>query len=92
MVNAIQALEQQRLLLRLEYQTEKETFRRQTEERGMARLVKRGDVWWPLRVGKSYYNSLNQFCLEVFRTTDEEIEHNFEFGRPVVFFTSNTIY
>ena len=90
MVNAIQALEQQRLLLRLEYQTEKEAFRRQTEERGMARLVKRGDVWWPLRVGKSYYNSLNQLCLEVFRTTDEEIEHNFEFGRPVVFFTSKT--
>ena len=90
MVNAIQALEQQRLLLRLEYQTEKEAFRRQTEERGMARLVKRGDVWWPLRVGKSYYNSLNQLCIEVFRTTDEEIEHNFEFGRPVVFFTSSS--
>ena len=26
----------------------------------------------------------------MFRTTDEEIEHNFEFGRPVVFFTINT--
>ena len=87
-MNAIQALQQQRLLLQLEYQTEKEAFRRQTEERGMARLVKRGDVWWPLRVGKSYYNSLNQLCIEVFRTADDEIEHNFEFGRPVVFFTS----
>ena len=84
------ALQQQRLLMQLEYQMEKEAFRRQTEERGMARLVKRGDVWWPLRVGKSYYNSLNQLCLEVFRTADEEIEHNFEFGRPVVFFTSKT--
>ena len=85
-VNAIQALTQQRLLLQLEYQTEKEAFRRQTEERGMARLVKRGDVWWPVRVGKSYYNSLNQFCMEVHRTTDTEIEHNFEFGKPVMFF------
>ena len=84
------ALQQQRLLMQLEYQMEKEAFRRQTEERGMARLVKRGDVWWPLRVGKSYYNSLNQLCLEVFRMADEEIEHNFEFGRPVVFFTSKT--
>ena len=36
--------------------------------------------------GKSYYNSLNQLCIEVFRTGDEEIEHNFEFGRPVSFF------
>ena len=30
----IQALQQQRLLLELEYQTEKETFRKQTEEMG----------------------------------------------------------
>ena len=85
-MNAILALQQQRLLLQLEYQTEKEAFRRQTEERGVARLVKRGDAWWPVRVGKSYYNSLNQFCIEVFRTTDEDIEHNFEYGRPVMFF------
>ena len=89
-ITPLLALQQQRLLMQLEYQMEKEAFRRQTEERGMARLVKRGDVWWPLRVGKSYYNSLNQLCLEVFRTADEEIEHNFEFGRPVVFFTSKT--
>ena len=88
-MNAIPALQQQRLLLQLEYQTEKEAFRRQTEERGLARLVKRGDVWWPVRVGKSYYNSLNQLCFEVFRTTDTEIEHNFEFGKPVMFFKIN---
>ena len=86
-MNAIQALTEQRLLLQLEYQTEKEAFRRQTEEKGVARLTKRGDVWWPVRVGKSYYNSLNQFCIEIFRTTDIEIEHNFEFGKPVMFFT-----
>ena len=86
-MNAIQALTEQRLLLQLEYQTEKEAFRRQTEEKGVARLTKRGDVWWPVRVGKSYYNSLNQFCIEIFRTMDIEIEHNFEFGKPVMFFT-----
>jgi len=89
-VNAIQALTQQRLLLQLEYQTEKEAFRRLTEERGMARLVKRGDAWWPVRMGKSYYNSLNQLCVEVHRTTDQDIEHNFEFGRPVVFFRGSS--
>ena len=85
-MNAIQELQQQRLLLQLEYQTEKEAYRRQTEERGLARQVKRGDAWWPVRMGRSYYNSLNQLCVEVFRTADEEIEHNFEFGKPVVFF------
>ena len=38
-------------------------------------------------MGKSYYNSLNQLVVEVYRQgEDEEIEHNFEYGRPVAFF------
>ena len=82
----IQALQQQKLLLQLEYNTEKEAFRQMTEHIGIGRKVKRGDAWWPLRIGKSYYNSLNQLAIEVFRTADQDIEHNFEFGRPVVFF------
>ena len=87
----ILALQQQRLLLQLEYQTEKEAFRKQTEDMGLQRKVKRGDAWWPLRMGKSYYNSLNQLVVEVFRQGGEdEIEHNFEFGKPVCFFTSKT--
>ena len=85
-ISSIQALEQQRVLLRLEYETEKEEFRQQTEERGVARLVKRGDVWLPLRVGNTFYNSLNQLAVEVFRTDNQDIEHNFEYGRPVTFF------
>ena len=60
MESPIQALQRQRTLLQLEYYTEKETFRKQTESMGMARKVKRGDAWFPLRVGKSFYNSLNQ--------------------------------
>lgn len=87
MTNPIQALQQQRLLLQMEYQTEKEAFRKQTEEMGLQRKVKRGDAWFPVKTGKSYYNSLNQLVVEVFRQgEDDEIEHNFEFGRPVVFF------
>ena len=82
----IQALLQQRTLLQLEYYTEKEAFRKLTEQIGMRRKVKRGDAWFPLRIGKSFYNSLNQKSIEMFRTSDEEIEHNFEFGRPVMFF------
>ena len=83
----IQALQQQRLLLQLEYNTEKEAFRQQTEQIGIARSVKRGDAWWPVKTGKSYYNSLNQLVIETYRTSDQDIEHNFEFGRPVLFFT-----
>lgn len=82
----VQALRQQRLLLEIEYNSEKEAFRRQTETTGLARKVKRGDAWHPLRFVRSYYNSLNQLSVEVVRTADTDIEHNFEFGRPVCFF------
>ena len=83
----ILALQKQRQLLQIEYEAEKEAFRKQTEEMGLQRKVKRGDVWFPLSMGKSYYNSLNQRVVEVFREGDEEIEHNFEYGKPVVFFS-----
>lgn len=85
-ISPIQALLQQRTMLQLEYYTEKEAFRKLTEQMGMQRKVKRGDAWFPLQVGKSFYNSLNQTAIEVFRTSDQDIEHNFEFGRPVMFF------
>ena len=82
----IQALQQQRLLLQLEYETEKEAFRQQTQQTGIERRVKRGDAWWPIKFSKSYYNSLNQLAVELVRTADTDIEHNFEFGKPVAFF------
>ena len=85
-VSPILELQRQRALLQLEYEHEREEFRRLTEVMGVGRKVKRGDCWYPLRVGRSYYSSLNQLVLEVTRTDDLEIEHNFEYGRQVVFF------
>lgn len=84
---AIQELQRQKMLLQMEYYTEKEAFRKQTEATGLLRKVKRGDAWFPLSVGRSYYNSMNQMALEVRRTADQDIEHNFEFGLPAIFFT-----
>ena len=84
--NPILELQRQRLLLEIEYSTEKEAYRRQTETMGLARQVKRGDAWYPIRVGRSYWNSLNQLALELFRIGDDEITHNFEYGRPVCLF------
>ncbi|MGM9712817.1 MAG: AAA domain-containing protein [Prevotella sp.] len=84
--NPILELEKQKLLLQKEYEAEREAFRHQTEARGMGRLLKRGDAWWPLAVGKAYYNSLNQYCVEVMRPKDDDTDHNFEYGRPVSFF------
>ena len=82
----IQSLLQQKMLLEIEYNAEKEAFRQLTEQMGLQRKVKRGDAWYPVKPGRSYWNSLNQLCIEVNSTGDEEIEHNFEFGRPVMFF------
>lgn len=80
-------IQQQQLLLHMEYEYEKEEFRRQTETMGIARKVKRGLCWYPVRLGRSYYNSLNQLTVEAMRREEErETEHSFEFGRPVCFF------
>ena len=79
-------LQQQHLLLRMEYEYEKEEFKRQTETMGVARKVKRGLCWYPVSLGRSYYNSLNQLVIDITRTENKEIEHSFEFGRPVCFF------
>ena len=54
----------------------------------MQRRIERGDAWWPVHFVRSFYNSLNQFCVEITRTRkdDDEADHNFEFGKPVSFF------
>ena len=79
-------LQEQLRLLRMEYNYEKEEFQRQSETMGIARKVKRGLCWFPITVGRNYYNSLNQLVLEVTRSEDTDIEHNFEYGKPVCFF------
>jgi len=86
-MNAILALQQQQLLLQMEYELEKRAYQQMAEEMGVERRVARGEAWWPLRVGRSYYNSLNQLCIEVFRQDDDDApDHKFEYGRPVQFF------
>ena len=82
-------LQRQELLLRMEYDYEKETFKQQTEAMGIGRKIKRGMCWFPLSIGRSYYNSLNQLTVEVERREDKDIEHVFEFGKPVCFFTQD---
>lgn len=80
-------LQHQYELLQLEYEYEKEQFKQQTELMGIGRKIKRGMCWYPLNLGRSYYNALNQLVVEVERREDKEIEHQFEYGRPVCFFT-----
>lgn len=88
-VSPILCLQHQYECLKAEYEYEKEQFRQQTEAMGIGRKVKRGMCWYPIHVGRSYYNALNQIVVEVERQEDREIEHQFEYGRPVCFFSQD---
>lgn len=87
MTKASDYLLRHRQLLEAEYNAERSAFKRDTTAMPTGRKIKRGICWFPLRVGRSYYNSLNQLSVEVFRIEDLDIDHNFEYGKPVCFFT-----
>ena len=90
MSSPVLELQRQQLLLQMEYEEEKKAFHQKLDAIGLRQRIARGDAWWPITVGRSFYNSLNQLCVEVFRTPtneeDEETDHHFEFGKPVEFF------
>lgn len=83
-------LAEQRRLLQLEYHAEKEAFTEAADRTGISRLVENGNAWFPIRIGDVRHNSLNQRIIEVFRTEESEAEHNFEFGRSVMFFIEDS--
>lgn len=64
----ISILQRQRTLLQAEYAYEKEEFQRLTEATGIDGKVERGIAWYPLTIGRSYHNSLDQFVVEVRKT------------------------
>lgn len=79
-------LDEQRRLLQIEYEYEKAEFKQENEAMSLDRKVKRGDCWYPVTAGRSYYNSLGRHVIDITRTEDTDITHNFEYGRTVVFF------
>ena len=91
MESAVSVLGRQASLLRIEYEAEKEAYLLQSKTMPVQRKVKRGICWFPVRCGQTFYNSLNQLAVEIYRTQDRDVEHSFEYGRPVCFFTQDTI-
>ena len=87
MQNSTFPIQRLKSLLQLEYESEKAEYKLQTEKMGIGRKIKRGICWYPLNIGRSYYNSLNQLVVEVSQKEPQDIEHNFEYGRPVIFFS-----
>ncbi|MDE5795445.1 MAG: AAA family ATPase [Muribaculaceae bacterium] len=88
MNSPIQSLQEQRRLLQIEYEEEKRVFSELSAQMGFSRLAERGNAWLGIYVGRSFYNSLNQRVLEITRSDSEsDDDHNFEYGKPVAFFT-----
>lgn len=85
-LSPITELQNQFELLQKEYNYEKEAYKKQTEQVGIWKKKATGTLLVSCYYRKSYFNSLNQFVVEVVRTDDKEIEHSFEYGRPVCFF------
>lgn len=89
MENSILYIQRLRQLLQMEYEDQKNEYRMQSERMGIHRKIRRGMCWFPLEIGRSSYNSLNQFVVDVYNRaedTEEDIEPLFEYGRPVQFF------
>ena len=82
-------LQKQQDALQKEYMYEKEMYQEQAEKAGIWKKIQQGLCWYPVTTGRSYYNSLNQLVVEITRREDKEVEHNFEYGRPVCFFKTN---
>ena len=96
MASATTILTEQRRLLQLEYEHEKAAFTELTNRVGIVRLEARGRAWSSVSIGRTYYNSLNQRVVEVNRnigagTDSEDDDHEFEYGRPVIFFSEDPV-
>lgn len=92
MRTAIQELQEQRRLLQMEYDEEKASFTQTAMRMGISRLEERGYAWTGITVRRVLYNSLNQRVVEISRReseSEDEADHNFEYGRPVSFFKTD---
>ena len=92
MTLAEKILTEQQRLLRLEYEDERKAFTELTDRLGLQRIESSGNAWTGLRIGRSFYNSLNQRVVEVWRAEElADEEHEFEYGRSVTFFTEEPL-
>ena len=84
--------EEQLFLIKQEQEYERAEFRKEIETQGVHRRIKRGNCWAPIHFGRSYYNSLDRLVVEVFNDAydaEDPIEHNFEYGKNVCFFSQS---
>lgn len=86
-VSPILSLQRHRDLLRMEYEFDKKSFDLQASNISIPKKLTAGVCRYPLSVGKSYYNSLNQYVVELHHAPLEDEEDHFEYGKTVQFFS-----
>lgn len=79
----------QQKLLEMEFEYEKEMYKQNAERTSLRKRVDKGICWFPISLGGDYYNSLDQIVIEVRRTSDLDVEHSFEYGKPICFFATS---
>ncbi len=86
----------------MEYEYEKQEYQQLCQQVGIQRRIRQGKCWYPVMITRTYYNALDQFCIELTCPDDilqrevknqetgeisiKDIEFEFEPGRPVAFF------
>lgn len=73
-------------LLRQEFEYEKNLYEQQNRSALTPNESGKENYWYPVQLGGSYFNSLNQYIIEVDSIDIRETEHEFETGKPVRFF------
>lgn len=92
MVGANALLSEQRRLLQMEYESEKKAFADAASNVGLIRLTERGDAWFPVKIIADRRNALDRRVIDIIRLNsdkeNEPAEHNFEYGKPVMIFST----
>lgn len=85
-ITSILSLQRHRDLLKMEYEYDKKSFDVQSSHVSIPKKISAGICRYPVSLGRSYYNSLNQFVVEINHAPLEDDDH-FEYGKTVQFFS-----
>ncbi len=79
-------LQRQASLLRTEMEYERETYAARLADSALSGRVHEAGCLYPVTLGESRYNALDQLLLTLTFTPDDDTENDFEPGKPVAFF------
>ena len=76
MSNYTKHLAEQERLLSIEYEYEKQEYQQLCQQVGIARRIRQGKCWYPVSISRTFYNALDQFCVELYWAVAKEEPKN----------------